>query len=332
MPITTTKIIPRLGASAVLGLGLAVSLPSQALPIDECIAPADPGGGWDFTCRSVGKLMRELDLVDGNVQVTNMPGGVGAVAFSNVASKRADDSNLMVATSTVGMTQIAQGRYPGGADTMRWLAMLGTDVGVILVDDDSPYETLDQLLEAIVEDPTSVAMAGSSGAGGWDHIRALRLAKAAGLPGDRIGALRWVQFDGGGPAVTQMMGGHVDVVSTDLGEIAGFIESGDVRALAVLAEEPLPEPFEELPTAVSQGYDVTGYNWRGFYTGGEVSDDDYAAMVDTLETLYESDEWKEVAAQNGLVPLWRGGEAFNDFVRESIDDVEAISREIGVIQ
>ncbi|MDN3525377.1 tripartite tricarboxylate transporter substrate-binding protein [Halomonas sabkhae] len=332
MSTQTTKIIPRLGASALLGLGLVVSLPSQALPIDECIAPADPGGGWDFTCRSVGKLMRELELVDGSVQVTNMPGGVGAVAFSNVASKRADDSNLMVATSTVGVTQIAQGRYPEGADAMRWLAMLGTDVGVILVDDDSPYETLDQLLEDIVEDPSSVAMAGSSGAGGWDHIRALRLAKAAGLPGDQIGAMRWVQFDGGGPAVTQMMGGHVDVVSTDLGEIAGFIESGDVRTLAVLAEEPLPEPFEELPTAVSQGYDVTGYNWRGFYTGGEVSDDDYNAMVDTLKSLYDSDEWKEVAAQNGLVPLWRGGEEFSNFVRQSIEDVEEISREIGVMQ
>ncbi|MDN3555748.1 Bug family tripartite tricarboxylate transporter substrate binding protein [Halomonas maura] len=331
MPITS--MTPRrLMASTLLGLGLTAGLPGQALAIAECIAPADPGGGWDFTCRSVGKLLRELDLVDGNVQVTNMPGGVGAVAFSNVAGKRADDGDLIVATSTVGMTQIAQGRYPGDADTMRWLAMLGTDVGVILVDADSPYETLDQLLEAIVADPTSVVMSGSSGAGGWDHIRALMLAKAAGLSSDGISSLRWVQFDGGGPAVTQMMGGHVDAVSTDLGEIAGFIESGDVRALAVLSQEPLPEPFDELPTAVSQGYEVTGYNWRGFYTGGEVSDEDYAAMVDTLETLYDSDEWEEVAAQNGLVPLWRGGESFNDFVRESIDDVEAISREIGVMQ
>lgn len=320
-----------IAAATLMGLGLTVSAPALAVPIAECIAPADPGGGWDFTCRSVGRLLSELDLVEGSVQVTNMPGGVGAVAFSAVASKRADDSDLIVATSTVGMTQIAQGKYPGDADTMRWLAMLGTDVGVILVDDDSEYETLDQLLDTMVNDPQSIAMAGSSGAGGWDHIRALMLAKAAGMPSDQIGSVRWVQFDGGGPAVTQMMGGHVDVVSTDLGEIAGFIESGDVRVLAVLSEDPLPEPFSELPTAVSQGYDVSGYNWRGFYTGGEVSDEDYNAMVDTLKTLYESDEWKEVAQQNGLVPLWRGGEEFSDFVRESIDRVEEISREIGVL-
>lgn len=328
----SARFLKRCSGLSLIAAGLAVSAPSQALPIDECIAPADPGGGWDFTCRSVGRLLTELGLTDGTVQVTNMPGGVGAVAFSNVAGKRADDSDLIVATSTVGMTQIAQGHYPGNAETMRWLGMLGTDVGVILVDDESPYQNLDQLLETLVDDPTSLAVAGSSGAGGWDHIRALMLAQAAGLGSDQIGQMRWVQFDGGGPAVTQMMGNHVDVVSTDLGEIAGFIESGDVRVLAVLSEEPLPAPFDELPTAVSQGYDVTGYNWRGFYTGGEVSDEDYAAMVDTLEQLYNSDEWKQVAVQNGLVPLWRGGEDFSSFVLESIERVEGISRDIGVIQ
>lgn len=330
--IPVTKSLYGIAVTALLGAGMTVSTPSQALPINECIAPADPGGGWDFTCRSVGKLLLDLELVDSPVQVTNMPGGVGAVAFANVASDRADDSDLIVATSTVGVTQIAQGKYPGGADTMRWLAMLGTDVGVILVDDESQYQTLDQLLDTMVEDPGALAVAGSSGAGGWDHIRALMLAKEAGMPADQIGNLRWVQFDGGGPAVTQMMGGHVDVVSTDLGEIAGFIESGDVRVLAVLSEEPLPEPFDELPTAVSQGYDVAGYNWRGFYTGGEVSDADYAAMVTDLQALYDSDEWKKVAQQNGLVPLWRGGEEFNAFVRDTIEEVETISREIGVIQ
>lgn len=319
-------------AASLVGAGLAISAPAQALPISECIAPADPGGGWDFTCRSVGKLLLELDLVESPVQITNMPGGVGAVAFANVESSRADDSDLIVATSTVGVTQIAQGKYPGGADTMRWLAMLGTDVGVILVDDESEFESLEQLVTTMVEDPSALAVAGSSGAGGWDHIRALMLAKEAGMPNEQIGNLRWVQFDGGGPAVTQMMGGHVDVVSTDLGEIAGFIESGDVRVLAVLSDEPLPAPFDDLPTAVSQGYDVTGYNWRGFYTGGEVSDEDYAGMVADLKSLYDSEEWKTVAEQNGLVPLWRGGDEFNGFVLETIDQVESISREIGVIE
>ncbi|MEZ5593657.1 MAG: hypothetical protein R3F53_24290 [Gammaproteobacteria bacterium] len=90
---------------------VALSLPLLAFkPANvECIAPANPGGGWDFTCRTVGKLLQEENLLDEPVQVTNMAGGVGAVAYANVASKRDSDPNLIVAASTVGITQIAQG-------------------------------------------------------------------------------------------------------------------------------------------------------------------------------------------------------------------------------
>lgn len=318
----------RLAGAAVLVAGLAAFGPASAA---ECIAPADPGGGWDFTCRTVGKILYDLELVDEPVQVTNMPGGVGAVAYANVASKRADDGDLVVATSTVGMTQIAQGKYPADIDVMRWLGMLGTDVGVILVAKDSPFQSLDALIKALKEDPGSVVAAGSSGAGGWDHIRLLMLAKEAGMPGEAFKKIRWVQFDGGGPAVTQMMGGHVGLVATDLGEVAGFVDSGDVRVLAALSDDRIPA-FPDIPTAKEQGLDVTGYNWRGFYTGGDVSDEAYQGWVDTLHQLYESEAWKKAATTSGLVPVWRGGEEFETYVADQVNQMRQISREIGVIK
>ncbi|WP_375257782.1 Bug family tripartite tricarboxylate transporter substrate binding protein [Citreimonas sp.] len=317
--------------TAKLGAAMVAAATFTAAPASatECIAPSDPGGGWDFTCRTIGRILTELDLVDGNVQVTNMAGGVGAVAFAMVAAERADDADLIVATSTVGVTQIAQGRYPAPLDTMRYLAMLGADVGVIAVDDDSPIQSLEELNAAMAEDPTSLVTAGSSGAGGWDHIRLLMVADAAGV--EELSDIRWVQFDGGTDAVTQMMGGQIDVVSTDLGEIAGFVESGDIRILAALSDDPIPA-FPEIPTAKSQGIDVTGYNWRGLYTGGDVSDEDYAAWVEKLETLYNSEEWQTAATNSGLVPIWRGGDEFETFVREQADIMEDISRDIGVIE
>jgi putative tricarboxylic transport membrane protein len=318
--------------SKLLGAALIASSLSIADAVaDECIAPADPGGGWDFTCRTVGKLLYDLKLVDEPVQVTNMPGGVGAVAYAYVASERADDASVITATSTVGITQIAQGKYPGDTSVMRWLGMLGTDVGVILVPKDSKYATLEDLIAALKEDPSSIAVAGSSGAGGWDHIRILMLAEAAGLTPEQYKSIRWVQFDGGSPAVTQMMGGHVDVVSTDLGEIAGFVDSGDVKILAALSDDPVPA-FPDAPTASSLGYDVTGYNWRGFYIGGEVTDEEYNEWVATLEKLYNTDEWKQAAESSGLVTVWRGGEAFETYVNEQAEQMRKISQEIGVIQ
>ena len=308
---------------------LSLSAAPQMAMADECIAPSNPGGGWDFTCRTIGRILSELDLVDGNVQITNMPGGVGAVTYAMVDAERSDDPGLIVATSTVGVTQIAQGRYPSGIDTMRYLGMLGADVGVIAVAADSEYETLAQLNEAMIADASSVVTAGSSGAGGWDHIRLLMVAREAGL--EDLTALRWVQFDGGTDAVTQMMGGQLDVVSTDLGEIAGFVESGDIRILAALSTDPIPA-FPEIPTAISQGIDVTGYNWRGLYTGGNVSDEAYNAWVEKLETLYNSDEWQTAAVEFGLVPIWIGGADFETYVREQEQVMAGISRDIGIIE
>ena len=317
--------------AGMLGLATTAAIALTAAPASaaECIAPSGPGGGWDFTCRTVGRILTELDLVDGNVQVTNMPGGVGAVTYAMVDSERSSDEDLLVATSTVGVTQIAQGRYPAPIDAMRYIAMLGADVGVIAVDADSDIQSLEQLTETMASDPGSLVTAGSSGAGGWDHIRLLMVAQEGGL--EDLSALRWVQFDGGTDAVTQMMGGQIDVVSTDLGEIAGFVESGDVRILAALSDEPIPA-FPDIPTAKSQGIDVTGYNWRGFYTGGEVSDEAYAQWVSDLETVYNSENWQNAATESGLVPIWRGGEEFEQYVRDQEQRMAEISRDIGVIE
>ena len=71
----------------------------------ECIAPASPGGGWDFTCRvPAAQVMVDLGLVD-SLQVTNLSGGGGGVAMANVVSQRSDDDNLIVAASVATSLQ-----------------------------------------------------------------------------------------------------------------------------------------------------------------------------------------------------------------------------------
>ncbi|BBK30473.1 putative tricarboxylic transport membrane protein [Stella humosa] len=322
----------KVGARVALLLAAALTVSGFAGAKPECIAPAAPGGGWDFTCRTVGRLLHELKIVDRPIQVTNMPGAVGAVAFAHVSENRMKDGNLIVAASSVGMTQIAQKRYPGDAERMRWLGMLGADTGVVMVKADSPYKTLADLINAMKANPGVAVTGGSSGAGGYDHLRLLLVARAAGIPGPDLRKIRWVQFDGGSSAVTQMLGGHIGVVTTDLGEISGFVESGQVRVLAALSQDRLPGKFANLPTAREQGYDVVGLNWRGFYTGGQVTDAEYAKMVDGLKRLYDTDEWKKTAEASGLTPNWIGGKDFEAYVRKSVADLRSLSLEIGVIK
>ncbi|MXN65633.1 tripartite tricarboxylate transporter substrate binding protein [Stappia sp. GBMRC 2046] len=296
----------------------------------ECIAPANPGGGWDFTCRQVGKTLYDIKVIGNPMQVVNMAGGGGGVAFAEVVNKRNDDNDLIVAASSATATRLAQGAYPGSSmDQVRWLGTVGADYGVVAVAKDSPINTLPELLDQIKADPSSVPVAGGSAVGGWDHLKVLIAAQTAGIDVKKV---KYVAFDGGGEAVTQLLGGHVKAFSGDISEAKGFVDSGDIKIIAVLAPDRLPGDFDQFPTAKEQGVDVVGANWRGFYAPGKMSDDAYNFWSDAIKTVYDSDEWKQVMAQNGLMPLSLSGEEFQDFVGEQINKVETLSKEIGLIK
>lgn len=323
------------------GRGLALALAATALLAgpapafepaqSECIAPAAPGGGWDFTCRQVGKVMQDLKLVPGTMQVTNLAGGGGGVAYAEVVSKRGKDDNLLVAASTATATRLATGAFPGNTmDQVRWVGSIGADYGVIAVAKDSPIKTLPELLDKIKADPSSIAIAGGSAVGGWDHLKVLIAAKAAGITDLR--KIKYVPFDGGGEAVTQLLAGSVQAFTGDASEAKGFVDSGDIRVVAVLAPKRMSGDFGKFPTAKEQGIDAVGANWRGFYAPGGMSDDAYKYWVDAVQKVYASDEWKQIMVQNGVEPLDLSGDQFQAFVKQSISDIQTISKEIGLIK
>lgn len=321
-----TISVRRVVAGALLSLGLAT--PSLAA---ECIAPANPGGGWDFTCRQVGKAMQDLGLSDGTVQVTNLAGGGGGVAFAEVVNKRNDDSELIIAASSATSTRLAQGAYPGNTmEQVRWLGSIGADYGVIAVAKDSPISTLPELMDMIKNDPTSVSVAGGSAVGGWDHLKVLIAAKKAGI--DDVRTIKYVAFDGGGEAVTQLLAGSVQAFTGDASEAKGFVDSGDIKVIAVLAPERLEGDFASFPTAKEQGIDVIGANWRGFYAPGGISDETYNGWVEKIATVYASDEWKGIMAANGIAPLDLQGAEFQQFVADNVKEIQDLSKEIGILQ
>ncbi|SEK45795.1 Bug family tripartite tricarboxylate transporter substrate binding protein [Halomonas daqiaonensis] len=297
----------------------------------ECIAPSDPGGGWDFTCRSVGNVLQDLDLVPGNVQTINMAGAGGGVAFGHTISKRAGDDHLLVAASTATTTRLAQGQFPDmTADMVNWIGALGADYGIIAVSADSEYEDLNDVMDALKEDPRSVKFAGGSAKGGWDHLKVLIAAQDAGI--ENLPRIAYLSYNNGGEALTQVIGGHVEAFTGDITEAQGFMESGDLKVLAVLSEERLPGDYAEIPTAMEQGIDAVGPNWRGFYMPADISDEAKAYWTDAMDTVYASDEWKSVMKQNGLMPFHMTAGEFEQFVLEQIEDIEQLSKDIGLIE
>ena len=319
---------------APVGLSLAAfTMPVQAFEADntECIAPAGAGGGWDFTCRQVGKALQDLKLIPGSMRVVNKAGGGGGVAFAEVVNKRNSDNNLIVAASSATATRLAQGAYPGNnMSEVRWLAAVGADYGIIAVSKDSPINTLPELFTKMKADAKSVSFAGGSAVGGWDHLKVLMAARKGGI--NDVRTIKYVAFDGGGEAITQLLAGKVQAFTGDISEAKGFVDAGSIKVLAVLSPERLSGDFAKFPTATEQGVKVVGANWRGFYAPGNMSDDAYNYWVKQLGATYDSAQWKATMASNGLAPLNLRGDAFGAFVKESVQDIQDISKEIGLIK
>ncbi|WP_111430245.1 tripartite tricarboxylate transporter substrate binding protein [Rhodobacteraceae bacterium DSL-40] len=305
----------------------AFALPAAAeIDRPECIAPAQPGGGFDLTCRIAQQGLEPF--LDRQVQVTFMPGGIGAVAFNMFNTTRTDDPNAIVAFSTGSLLNLITGKYGDWSiDDARWLATAGTDYGAVVVLADSPYKTLDDLMAALKEDPSSITIGAGGSVGSQDWMKAALLLKT--IDGDPR-KMRYVAFDGGGEAIAGVLGGAIQVYTGDIGEMTSHMD-GSLRILGVMADERLAPPFDQFATLKEQGYDAVWPIMRGFYMGKDVSDEDYQAWVDIFEKAHGSEEYRKIQSEKGLLPLDLSGEEFTAAVRAQTQQLHDLAVETGLI-
>ncbi len=259
-----------------------------------------------------------------------MPGGGGGVAFTSVVSERPDDSELIVAASPATTLRLAQGQYGDfTAEDVRWLGAVGADFAVLAVAADSEFQTMEELAAAIQADPTALNFGGGSAVGGQDHMKVLVLAQALGI--DPL-ALNYTPFDGGGEALTSLLGGFIDVFPGDASEVLGQVEAGEVRVLATLSDERLAAPLDDVPTAKELGIDAEWIVFRGFYAPPNMSDDAYNYWINVMESTAASDTWTDIATQGGLDPFWMGGDDFQTMIETQVENFRQLSIDLGLIE
>jgi len=318
----------RLGAAFCVAASLAAPALAQSTIDDpECVAPANPGGGFDLTCRVAQTGL--APHISEPVQVTFMPGGIGAVAYSQFNTTRTDDASAIVAFSTGSLLNIITGKYGEFTEKdVRWVGTAGADFGAVVVKADSDYQDLKQLMDAFSADPASVVVGAGGSVGSQDWMKgALLLREAGARPMD----MRYVAFDGGGDAIAALLGGSIEVYMGDVGEMVPHLESGQMRILAVMSPERLEAPFAEIPTAMEEGYDVEWTILRGFYMGGGVSDEAYQAWVDAFEAAYATEEFAQVQKEKGLLPLNMAGDELQASIEKRVENLRNIAKEAGLI-
>jgi putative tricarboxylic transport membrane protein len=265
------------------------------------------------------------------MRVTYMPGGVGAVAYNAVVAQRPADAGTLVAWSSGSLLNLAQGKF-GRFDenAVRWLAAVGTSYGAIAVKADSPYKNLDDLVKALKADPGKVVIGSGGTVGSQDWMQTALIAKAAKI---NPRELRYVALEGGGEIATALLGGHIQVGSTDISDSMPHILSGDMRLLAVFSEERLDEPeMKNIPTAKEQGYDIVWPVVRGFYLGPKVSDEDYNWWKAAFDKLLASEDFAKLRDQRELFPFAMTGEELDKYVKTRVAEYKTLAKEFGLIQ
>ena len=295
----------------------------------ESIAPAKPGGCFDLTCKLAQSGLKDTDLLKAPMRVTYMPGGVGAVAYNKIVANDSANNDAIVAFSTGSLLNLAQGKFGQYTEKdVRWLAAVGTDYGMVAVNAESPYKTLADLVAALKADPKKVSFGAGGSVGGQDRMQTAKLAKAAGIAPKNM---TYVALEGGGEAVTAVLGNHIQVVSAGIAEMGPHIESGKVRVLAVIAKERLAGKLADIPTAKEQGYDVEWPVIRGYYMGPKVSDEAFNWWKGRFDKMLADPKFAELRSQRDLLPFAMTGSELEEYVLQQTEAMRTLSLEFDLI-
>ena len=199
--ITATAVL--VGVAAVNASGATAGVdPRAKLTI---MAPAAPGGGWDLASRESQQVLRSTSVVN-SVQVVNVPGAGGTIGLGQFTQLGDDPTNLMMTGTVMEGAITVNGSEATLGDTTP-IARLAEDYIVFIVPANSPFQNLDDFIQAWRADPHGQAV-GGGGIGGTDHLLTGLTARAAGIdPGE----VNYVSYAGGGEVLTALLSNTVAV-------------------------------------------------------------------------------------------------------------------------
>ena len=292
------------------------------------IVPNSPGGGYDQTGRAAVQVLEDRDITGGSFTVENVVGAGGAGAMTELVGKAGDEHTIMtVGLGVVGSTYSFGS--PFGLQDATPLVQLMSEPEGILVPGDSPLQTLDDLVQAWTADPGSISVGGGSSPGGPDHLFPMQLAATIGIDPKGV---NYVSYDGGGPLTSALLGEKIDVGFSGLPEFQGNIEAGELRVLGVSGEERYPEgAFADIPTLTESGVDLVFLNCRGVLAAPEISEERTEELIGFFEEMHDTEEWRNVLADNGWTDDFKTGTEFGQFIDEQDARVSGTLEELGLI-
>lgn len=299
--------------------------PGQAQAIDQLriFVPANPGGGWDQTGRSMEMAMKSAGLIRG-AQITNVGGAGGTVGLPQFINQWKGQGNALMVGGMVMVGAIIANKARNNLTETTPIARLTGEFQVVVVPAASPFRSMTDLVAAFKADPAKVSWAGGS-AGGTDHILAGMIAKAAGGDPRKVA---YVAYSGGGPAQAALLGNQVSCGISGWGEFGEQVRAGKLRALGISADKR--QPGIDVPTLREQGIDVELFNWRGVFAPPGISDAQRQALLDLVDRMVKSPAWAEILKRYDWTDIYLPGDRYSAYIAAETERIHAILKDLGL--
>lgn len=287
------------GAAEEGGLG---SFPEKDLTL---IVPWSAGGGTDTIARAL--VQNAQEYIGVNVNVVNRTGGQGAVGMGAVMSARPDGYTAGVITfglSTYDLMGLSDMTYRD----FELIQLLNQSPAALSVRSDSPWESLEQVMQHARENPGSVSV-GHTGAGVAWHLSAAALGTTYDIE------FNFVPFDGAAPTRSALLGGHIDLAVTGIDEMKQQYEAGEVRLLAVNAPSR-HTAFPDVPTIEEEGYglDAVVLDWRGLALPLGVPEERVEFLREGFLAMFSDPGFQRFSQEVGLVLVYEDADGFETFL------------------
>lgn len=290
----------------------------------DFVCPYSAGGGSDVCARTIASVMG--NYTDANAVVQNLSGSGGLVGTSYVVGKAGDDMTLC--TYSPGQIASSLVNNPDcGWDKLTQLCVLALEEQTLTVQP-GKFKDLPELIEYSKAHPGEVTIAGTT-IGNEDHMCVYLLNKYADA------GLTYVTYDSAGDILTAILGGHVTGGLCNPSENSSYVLNGDVDVLCSFGKDDIHyiEGFEEVPTAMSYGYDIDFVMFRGVAGAPGMSEAAKDYWVDILEKVSQDPTWvNDYVNARGLTPAFMAGDKLMEFLEAQNASYEQLAIEAGLIK
>jgi putative tricarboxylic transport membrane protein len=328
--MTTLKMGRRaLIATAVAAVGFANPIWAEGHKVLDSIhflIPGGAGGGWDGTARGTGEALTNAGLV-GSASYENMSGGGGGKAIGFLIENADSNHGTLMVNSTPIVIRSLTGVFPHNFRDLTLVSGTIGDYAAMVVNKDSPINSMADLIAAYDADASATAIGGGSVPGGMDHLVAAMVMEAAGK--DALG-VKYIPYDAGGKAMAALLSGEIAALSTGFSEAVDLANAGEVKIIGVTSDARVPAAPDAM-TMKEQGIDTSFVNWRGFFAAPGLPDDQLAMYQDAIAQMYDTPEWEVVRARNGWVNIHNSGDDFKAFLEDQEQVIGDLMKKLGFL-